>query len=515
MRHITTVSNSRQRGFTLVEVLVIAPIVVLLIGTMIAFLVSLTGDAIKTQQRVNLASNSQASLDDIETTVRGASTVLWTLQSSSFSSPQGSNDSNAAWNAPAGASNTLILRSAATTKNSFDSTRGLVYLANSPNACNASNVSQNNVATYITIYFVRGNSLWKRTILDAGTTCTTPVQKPSCTAGYNPSTTICRADDEKVMDDVTGLSVAYYNTATASSTSNATSSDETKSMKVDITTSKVVAGETITQTSTIFAKLGSSNVATPPVPLYYSDDFGTSGALGNVKSGTPTVAWQFFNSIASNWSRNSGPYATTTVAASSNPMAVADFGKSNVEVTEGVRSTGNAIYFRVSDAANWLRARINYEYSSYSYQVTQYEQVHDCSNAGGPNPYYTWDQQTYSSHSYNGTTCNSTSTTGRSRQTTVSGSNYNYSLISEKSVAGSITHLGSTSLGSTLPNYIKVTAKGSTITVAYGATSATTSTAHSFIDATNQNISIHGVGYAASSYSSPSGINSFAIADAP
>lgn len=267
------------------------------------------------------------------------------------------------------------------------------------------------------------------------------------------------------------------------------------------------------------------STAVAATPINYSDDFLSSGALGTVKTGTPAVTWEFLNSTSSNWTRNSGGFASSTTAASSNPMAIANVGKADVSITEGVRSTGNAIYFRVVDATNWLRLRVNYDrvatgtstyYTSYlEYQVrneptwysnggpiasTANQAITNCQNQGN---------QMLASGSYTAWRgCNS------AVQSTSTNYSYYYYLILDKSVNGTISTLDSQSLGS-LPAFIKVIAKGSSIQTFYGSTSATTSSSITANDGTNSTATKHGIGYAASSYNSPTGVTSITITDAP
>lgn len=293
-------------------------------------------------------------------------------------------------------------------------------------------------------------------------------------------------------------------------------------------------GSTVTVDSLHNKFVPIADAPTPQGPISYSDDFIGTGALGTVKTGTPTLTWQFFNSTSTNWSRNSGGYASSSVAASSNPMAVADVGRADVAITEGVRTTGNAIYFRVVDGSNWLRARVNETqttggyYQSYTtnyYRHQQYVAVYSESPCTGIYGYTDPVGSPYvdTSSSNPAAYCSGTNyyyyeTTfdhSTSGQYWVSTTDYNYYLILEKSVAGTVTQLGSVSLGSSQPNYIKVVAKGVSLQTFYGSTSSVSSAGTSVTDTTNQTATKHGIGYASSSYGSPTGVKSIAIIDAP
>jgi len=257
----------------------------------------------------------------------------------------------------------------------------------------------------------------------------------------------------------------------------------------------------------------------PSVAIAYSDDFTGSGALGNVKTGDPTLAWQFLNSSAANWTRNSSGYTSSSVAASSNPMAITDVGAADVAIVEGVRSTGNAIYFRVTDATNWLRTRITQ--STYyqdvtinsNYTIVNYRYATSCDGSG--NCTYANGSTTVCGGNYGVPgTITSTSTGGPCSYVSSVGTTY-YNLITDKSVAGTVTQLASYNLGSSLPAFIKVLAKDANITISYGSTSSATSSASTVTSSVNQSATKHGIGYASSSEGSPSGVKSVSITNAP
>jgi prepilin-type N-terminal cleavage/methylation domain-containing protein len=250
----------------------------------------------------------------------------------------------------------------------------------------------------------------------------------------------------------------------------------------------------------------SSGTAAVPASIDYSDDFASSGALGNVKTGSPTVAWEFLNSTSSNWTRNSGGYASSTTAASSNPMAVADVNKADVTITEKVRSTGNAIYFRVTSSSDWLRLRVNEESIRYR-SGTWY--TYDCSDDG-------YDGQPDYSTQVSNLDC---SYVNRGDSVLLSTSpiySYRdeYALILDKSVAGTVTQLGSTDLNTSMPAYIKIIARSTSIEAFYGSSESATTSASSVTDSTNQDATKHGVGYASSTSGSVTGISAVSIKDA-
>jgi Tfp pilus assembly protein PilE len=259
--------------------------------------------------------------------------------------------------------------------------------------------------------------------------------------------------------------------------------------------------------------------------IAYSDNFVGTGTLGSMSTGSPSVPWQFLNSTSSTWTRNSSGYASTTTAASSNPIAFVDTRVADVSITAQPRSMGSAVYFRVTDSGNWLRLRVNQTSSTststsytsyYEYQVrnepTWYSNGGPISStsSGAITNCQNWANQMMASGSY--TAWRGCSTAVQNTSTTTS---YYYYLILDKSVGGAVTQLASTYVGSTMPAYVKVVAKGNSLQTSYGSNSSTTSTGSTVSDGTNASSTKHGIGYAQSSSGTPTGVTSVSIVNAP
>ena len=258
---------SNKRGFTLVEMLIIAPIVILMIGIFISAIVNMTGDVLATRASNALAYNIQDALNRIESDVTLSGAFLAT-NNIPLASPQGyNNDATNFHNANSDSSigNMLILNTYATTSNPLKSTRSLLYMANQPNLCSSAIVSQNQPVMLNTIYFVKNNTLWRRVIMPsnyATVGCVVPWQKPSCAT---ISGTVCLTKDERLVDGIQpgGFSVSYYTTP-SSTTANSIASDtaQTDSVRlaalqasstviVTINALSSVAGREQTQSGTI------------------------------------------------------------------------------------------------------------------------------------------------------------------------------------------------------------------------------------------------------------------------
>ena len=63
------ITKTAPSGFTLVEIIIIAPIVILFIGAFIALVVNLTGESLRLREKNAAAYEVQEALNDIETNV--------------------------------------------------------------------------------------------------------------------------------------------------------------------------------------------------------------------------------------------------------------------------------------------------------------------------------------------------------------------------------------------------------------------------------------------------------------
>ena len=221
----------------------------------------------------------------------------------------------------------------------------------------------------------------------------------------------------------------------------------------------IEARSTTNPSVTYYISAISAKEPTPGTCTSYSDDFAGSGAMGNIKTGSPILAWQSLNSSLGDWTRNSGGYATTTIAAGSSPMIVADFGKADVTISERVQSFGNAIYFRIVDGNDWLRVKTTRD------ALRAYLSV-------------------------------------------------------DKSINGTITTLNTVMIYNTpvLPAYIKVAAVGDTITTHYAMSgtwwnpeTGAEKIGNSVTDSTNQFATLHGAGYAPAGWGSVVGVGGLLV----
>lgn len=260
--------KNSSAGFTLIEMLVVAPIAILLIGTIIYAIVQLTGDAIAERSNAVLINDIHASLERIETDTKLSGAFLAT-NNMPLTSPQGVNDATANFTSVTSGDDALILNTFVTTANPNEPSRSLVYLANMPNSCGSANIEQNQVMTMNTVYFVKTNAagikeLWRRTLAVNGYTsrdCSgvTPWQRPSCTPGLTGA--MCSTQDELLLTGVTEFTVDYYNLASdtvpsanaqnTNVTTRQNALDLTPTIQVTLKAESTSAGRDIAQQGTV------------------------------------------------------------------------------------------------------------------------------------------------------------------------------------------------------------------------------------------------------------------------
>ena len=280
MSHRFFNKHTIQQGFTLVEMLVVAPIVILFIGAFITVIVNLTGETLSSQASNNLAYNVQDALNRIEEDAQFSTAFLAINDIPSSSTKQGYNDLADTGSTvdftnvivSGGSPASLVIKRSATNTNQT----GLVFLANSPNSCADPNVYSGNTPMSLNVvYFIdASNVLWRRTIMTTdfdspSIRCgSAPLQQPTCGVGYNAALrTNCKTNDVKLVEGVTQASFSFNYYANASATSpNASAVDAglsttsrnsvlatLKTLEVTLSATDTVAGRTITQSGTVRA----------------------------------------------------------------------------------------------------------------------------------------------------------------------------------------------------------------------------------------------------------------------
>jgi hypothetical protein len=292
-----SITKQNTKGFTLVEMLIIAPVVILVISGFIALIITMVGDVLAMRDRNNMTFEIRDTLDRIEQDSRLSTQFLVT--SGTLPSPQGS-DSGFAGTAAFTSTDSLIMGTLTTNKNPMDSTRQLVFYAKQPNDC-GSLETYNRPFIGKTIYFLKNGSLWRRTFLfnyntnatpNDETLCAAPWQQNSCNPGYLPATR-CQTNDIEVMKNVSSFGVKYYSTPSSTTDIGPTNALSATTIEVTLNGQKTIVGRTITNSGSLRASRLNSIDADLPLPA------------------TPTVSVQDNNANAAVFSWPTVPSATS------------------------------------------------------------------------------------------------------------------------------------------------------------------------------------------------------------
>ncbi len=291
-------------AFTLVEVLVVTPIIILSIGAFIALVVALTGNTLSSRGSSALQYEVRDALDRIEDDIRKSAAILASTDIAlSGTNPQGylaspstptSTGSTIAFTnvnktSSGGSPAALILKQFATNVSagveSTTDSKNILYLANTPAACSGD--YKLNTPMYVNVvYFVAENTLWRRTIVP--TNYATPSsycggaatqQQPSCA----PATThaYCKVKDTKLVEGVTAddFIVDYFTAASGVTNCNTTATNPgatdvarnsalalCPSVRASVSAKRMIAGKEVIQKGTAkTARLNSTITTVKPV----------------------------------------------------------------------------------------------------------------------------------------------------------------------------------------------------------------------------------------------------------
>ena len=270
MRFMSITNKGRSQGFTLIEILIIAPIVILAISVFIALIINMVGDVLAVRDRNNMSYEIRDALDRIEQDSRLSTQFLTT--SSTLLSPQGS-DSNFTGTAAFSNTNSLIMGTLTTDKNPVDTSRQLVFYAKQPNDC-GSLQSYNRPFISKIIYFIKDNSLWRRTYLlpyntnaspNDETVCNAPWQQNSCSPGYSGATR-CQTNDTQLMQNVTSFTVKYFSAPGSTTDIGAANALSATTIEVTLNGQKLVAGRTVNNTGSVRTSKLNAIDADLPIP---------------------------------------------------------------------------------------------------------------------------------------------------------------------------------------------------------------------------------------------------------
>jgi type II secretory pathway pseudopilin PulG len=214
--------SGREAGFTLVEVAVVVPMIILVIVGILALLITLVGSNVQQSTRSALVNNTRVALTSIEKDVDASSTFLAdTLPSATFkdfNEPglSGSYKTNGSLASGAASANlnTLFIQGYNQIADPADTTGTKIIGAfKGTPPCSGINFAQTaNIVPVAVLYFVTNSTLYRRTIIDRTnpTTCGPLLIKQSCPTGSDANTPSCLVKDTALLNNVSQFKIDYY-----------------------------------------------------------------------------------------------------------------------------------------------------------------------------------------------------------------------------------------------------------------------------------------------------------------
>lgn len=226
MQHFQPInSSSHTLGFTIVEAVVTMVILSIIIPVFGVILNDAYRSAFNLNGRLQATGQMQQALDYMNDTARNASAYLATIPAP-YTDAYGANNqgtgSGNAWSYKGNSTTdrVLITASYATTTTALNTGRQPVF-ENTPDFNCTSQMYYQPELQFITIYFVHQTTLYRRILTDTSTPLcpgNAQAQKQSCPPYLTPPLDVsCKANDEILATDVTNFTVAYYQIATAGS----------------------------------------------------------------------------------------------------------------------------------------------------------------------------------------------------------------------------------------------------------------------------------------------------------
>lgn len=238
------IKRNNQGGFTLVEVAVVAPVMILLAIAIVAILIALVGGTVRPNAESILIQQNQKSFENIESDINNSSGLLSAL-------PANFTDNAASdYSSPPSGTTVLRIKTYDQIQNPNDSSGTKIIPAfKDASSCSSSTIlDSSNIVPIVVIYFVKNNTFYRRTLTDTTTpaTCGTKLAKST-------GCSTCTSEDIALLkaDSIDAFNVTYYTNIT----NDTTTTDPTvaKSAKITITSSLEAGGDTVEYTASLRA----------------------------------------------------------------------------------------------------------------------------------------------------------------------------------------------------------------------------------------------------------------------
>lgn len=207
-------STKSEQGFTIVELITVITVMGILISIVFGIMFDFYQSNVASLRIATQVDDTSYALHTIENDLTLATGHLSKV--TPVTSPQGSDNATAEWSfkGTGVTDRVLIAQSYATTGAPTDDNRTLVKSTGGTGGCGSS--TNTSYVKNTTIYFVRDQTLYRRTIVGSDGCAPGPFQKNTC-ASANISTSPCQSSDAKLLTDVTSFIPQYFAAATDSS----------------------------------------------------------------------------------------------------------------------------------------------------------------------------------------------------------------------------------------------------------------------------------------------------------
>lgn len=241
----------KQGGFTLLEVLVVAPIFLITTFTLLGYLIDQYGQLVQKTAKLNLAIEAQSLLFVLEDELTFAHGYDETITDDADSQLSDPNQPSGGWDFNTNP-DTLIVQEYAATAHHRQANREFVY--RNVYGCDAGVIESNPIVLNNIIYFVEGTSLYKRTLTpgNTNTLCNSNYKKQTCPEAV--ATTDCPAD-VFVTDKVSDFNVEYLEENNQPLDDEAGDSPTAaRLVRVTLTLEDIAFGETVQESASLTIK---------------------------------------------------------------------------------------------------------------------------------------------------------------------------------------------------------------------------------------------------------------------
>lgn len=236
------IRRNKQEGFTLVELLVITPIIILAVAGTVALLINLVAENAITNAENAASAEVQNALNEIQNSLSSSSTLL-TRDSDLNASDASKSDY------PAGpASSEKPFAGAYIIGKTHDQVAdGPAFIANDPNDCSSPDKVKNSIRPTNTIYFAQDTTSSKTDLKRRVITATSPaicgasIIRQSCKITSPPSG--C-AEDAILAKDVVRFQPRYY-TSSGSEINDLSNLSNATAVSIELIIKRSVAGKDV------------------------------------------------------------------------------------------------------------------------------------------------------------------------------------------------------------------------------------------------------------------------------